>query len=302
MYLSCLGDGGWSTPVALTDGGRSGFECLPLEWSPDGDALLISVRTSPGTPAEYRIIHLDDGPEPRAASTVVLGAVRMASWVGTDQLVTVTVGADQHERLEIRSVQGLALKVLDALDLKPGEFGQISYRLSPSRTRIVWSVNTHSRDTTPQDRKVWIKVCRLDKTLISSAPPTPTEQPGPVTLTVSARIDKTTLHGSGSTTVPDGALIAWSVYNADGELGHLGIAEVVGGRYSFTVDLPWYAAGSMKVNVQFSTIVRNPRQPNSIIRLYGELGERITGPKVDKTPGGIRRVQDSTNLTYSPPQ
>jgi hypothetical protein len=166
VYVSRLGARGWSAPAALTEDGRSGAKCLPVEWSPDGKALLISVMRTTGVQVqardfwEHRIVRLDGELEPKAGNAVVLEGAWMANWIGTEQLVTLTLGASEHQQLETRSAQGVLLQVLEPLNLEMGQFGRISYQLSPSRTRIAWSVHMGFDDERPPE--VWIKVRRLD--------------------------------------------------------------------------------------------------------------------------------------------
>jgi len=134
------------------------------------------------------------------------------------------------------------------------------------------------------------------------AAPTPTPAPPAqqtrgtdvvVTITSATR-SGSTLSVSGTATVPDGAYVAYEVVpTRSSNAFREGAARVRNERFEFTANLSTFPSGSVEVWVAFVTVLGGPtydaKQPASVLQLYGNLGQNITGPNV--TPGPLRLVE-----------
>jgi len=160
VYVSRLGDSGWSEPVAVTGEGPEGSTCSPVEWSPDGASLLVSAWPASGAAPEYRVVNPANGPAPAAGAVVQLAGVCNASWLSNEGLIAVRDDGAEGQRLEVLSRKGELVEVLDQPELAQGQSFHVTYELSPLRTRVAWTVQVWSSDP-GQEFKVWFKACRL---------------------------------------------------------------------------------------------------------------------------------------------
>jgi hypothetical protein len=127
---------------------------------------------------------------------------------------------------------------------------------------------------------------------------TPTESSAPaVELSVEPRLEGRTLHVAGALTAPDGALLSYEVRHAN--LLNLdlavsfaeGVAPVSNGRYNASIDLRRWPAGDIEVWVGFQTILATgTSQPDTVISLFGTMGEHMRGTEV-RTVAGMRRAE-----------
>ena len=103
----------------------------------------------------------------------------------------------------------------------------------------------------------------------------------------------------GTATVPDGAYVAYEVGDAlvDSTKGFPDLAlrdgntQVSNGKFSFEADISDFPASmqTIEVWIGFQT-VSIPAQPASVIALYGESGEKMTGSDVVKS-GDLTRAE-----------
>jgi peptidoglycan hydrolase-like protein with peptidoglycan-binding domain len=126
-------------------------------------------------------------------------------------------------------------------------------------------------------------------------PATPTTRGTDVIVTIdTARRSGSTISVTGTATVPDGAFVAYELVPTRGGLSvKEGAARVQGERFSFDANVSGFPSGSVEVWVAFVTILGGPTydatQPRAVLDLYGNMGEKITGPNV--TPGLLRLVE-----------
>jgi hypothetical protein len=127
------------------------------------------------------------------------------------------------------------------------------------------------------------------------APATPQTRRTDVVVTIaSATRSGSTISVNGTATVPDGAYVAYEVVPARGGTAmREGAARVKDGKYSFTANVGSFPSGPVEVWVAFVTVLGGPtydaKQPASVLELYGNMGQNITGPNV--TPGLLRLVE-----------
>lgn len=124
--------------------------------------------------------------------------------------------------------------------------------------------------------------------------PTPARRTDVVVQIVTATRSGSTISVSGTTSVPDGAFIAYEVVPArDGFPIREGAARVQGERFTFNANIAGFPSGPVEVWVAFVTILGGPTydatQPSGVLDLYGGMGQNITGPNV--TPGALRLVE-----------
>jgi hypothetical protein len=131
------------------------------------------------------------------------------------------------------------------------------------------------------------------------ATPRPTDRPGTesVTLTVNAKQQAQQVLVSGTTNLPDGALLEYRLSTAVGTTPAKdapGTATVSGGAYSVSVDVSGWPNGSMDVWVAFKCD-STEGQPDAIVAQYGTLCSRVAGPNVT-IAASVRSVQERTTV------
>jgi len=134
----------------------------------------------------------------------------------------------------------------------------------------------------------------------SYSPTTSVPTPADVIISFEPSINGKTLTISGKATVPDGALISYEVQSKDFSVPEAfvdGNAEVKDGKWTATIDLSKFPRGEIEIRVAFQTGVRNGTQPPEILRIYGEMGEKITGPQTQKS-GDITRAEIVKTINY----
>lgn len=116
-----------------------------------------------------------------------------------------------------------------------------------------------------------------------------------VSLTVTAQQQNKQLRISGTTNLPDGAIVAFEVAATDLNVNEFadGTATVGGGRFSSSVDVSEWPSGNVEVWAAFQTVLGHGEQPQAILDRYGKFGEKLTGPNVVKT-GDFYRVETTT--------
>lgn len=118
-------------------------------------------------------------------------------------------------------------------------------------------------------------------------------------------IEGTVLKLSGTTNLPDGAIIVWDISPGPNYQGQFefdmvkeGTAKVENGKWQASISLENMPKGEIEIWVGFQTIMReSEKQPPQIIEMYGEMGERITGPLAQKS-GYITRAELTKTITY----
>jgi hypothetical protein len=134
-----------------------------------------------------------------------------------------------------------------------------------------------------------------------SAPPgAETSSPPTVSLTLSPTLRGDTIFITGSTDLPDGALIAYEIRHEGAarrtnvpieKLFQEGNATVTNGAYAAAVSLNGWPLGRIEVWAAFQTVVgTDARQPAEVISRFGELGEKLQGNNVTKA-GSMKRVE-----------
>jgi hypothetical protein len=124
-------------------------------------------------------------------------------------------------------------------------------------------------------------------------------------LCLNARISRRTLVVSGSTSLPDGAVVqVWAedfgtAYNEHWNTDTVDLT-VVGGSFGRGFDLSDWGAGTVTVTAFFEI---GSKQPAEVIDRYGANGERLAGPEVKLDMYGgdppPRAVQVSTDVDLS---
>lgn len=116
-----------------------------------------------------------------------------------------------------------------------------------------------------------------------------------VEFTLEARRVKNDLRLSGTTNLPDEALLAYELTSDGGDqpakpYGVQGIMPVSDGRFEVTVlAVP---SGRIEAWVAFQTVLGiGSQQPAELIERYGLMGEKMSGPQVVDVGGGVRRAE-----------
>ncbi len=121
--------------------------------------------------------------------------------------------------------------------------------------------------------------------------------PGAVRLDVTAKLGGDTVALSGSTDLPDGALLDYQLQHerwmnqppTDKPQWMVeGTMAVAAGRFTQGVDVAGWPAGSVEVWVGFQPFA--PGQPAELAERFGANGERLSGGNV-KRAGSSRRVE-----------
>jgi hypothetical protein len=126
-----------------------------------------------------------------------------------------------------------------------------------------------------------------------SAPPVAeTSAPPTVSLTLLPTVRGDTLFITGSTDLPNGALIAYEIRHEGAatrtdvpikKLFQEGNATVTNGGYAATVSVNGWPRGKIEVWAAFQTVLgTDARQPAEVISRFGELGEKLQGNNVTK--------------------
>ncbi len=148
----------------------------------------------------------------------------------------------------------------------------------------------------------------LATTMACSAGPTDRDPPAPpaeplvevaLTLTPTVRGSRLTL--AGTTDLPDGAILIYEVrherWSAAGERQWLrdGRMVVEDGAFSARVRLGSWPAGTLDAWIAFQTVLPEGQQPEAMIALFGDLGQRIGGAHASQL-GDIKRAELTVRL------
>jgi len=121
--------------------------------------------------------------------------------------------------------------------------------------------------------------------------------PPPVNMTLHAGLDGPKLTVEGDCSVPNGALIIYVAYLPKTPAKRIqGYAMVNHGHYKATIDVGAWPAGEIKVDADFQVYLQGLKQPDEVIALYGEKGERMTGPQVVQGGASFRAAATSTSV------
>jgi hypothetical protein len=115
------------------------------------------------------------------------------------------------------------------------------------------------------------------------------------------------VHASGTTDLPDGALLGYWVV-PESELGDLtsdlehqagGSVEVERGRFSFFEDVSDWPEGRAVLEVWFS-VSRDEPQPEQVVAAFGDNGQCLTGPQVGvDSPGDPKVLHTDTRVVIN---
>lgn len=133
-----------------------------------------------------------------------------------------------------------------------------------------------------------------------SSSTSPQALPPDVIISYNISFNGTAMVITGQASVPDGALLTYEVTSKPFVIDASadGVAEVKDGRWSATVDLSNFPHGRIEIWVAFQTALGTTgEQPANIIDLYGEDGERITGPQTTVS-GHFRRAELVKTVEY----
>ena len=109
--------------------------------------------------------------------------------------------------------------------------------------------------------------------IVANQPSTPAVQ-----LSFDVKWEGTALVVSGTTSLPDGAIVTVTALEIDPESAVPSQSAVVSnGRYSATVELPPNPAGWVETEFDPS----DPAQPPAVVQLFGADGARLRGPGTD---------------------
>jgi hypothetical protein len=113
----------------------------------------------------------------------------------------------------------------------------------------------------------------------------------PTQLSVTATFRDYGLVVSGTTTIPDGALLECEVWHdldaseaGTGAYSVVVLARVASGAYSCEVDVAGWPPGSVTTNVRFRPFL--PEQPATVTEKYGADGDRLDGPQLSHDSDG----------------
>lgn len=149
-------------------------------------------------------------------------------------------------------------------------------------------------------RNLGTSVAIIFVAMTSCSSPAPVK---PLAMSVAAGIQGDLLRIHGTIAVPDGALVDYVAYQASAPAnrvsGNLGVAD---GRFDGQALLPRWPPGKITVDANFQIGRPGTPQPAPIVALYGQDGERMTGPSVVKGGGSFRAATASTTVDYPKPQ
>ena len=117
-----------------------------------------------------------------------------------------------------------------------------------------------------------------------------------ITLEAAASAQNETVTVSGTTNLPDGAILLITILSADTETEVLGgAAEVDDGAFHTSIALPAdsgdaEADGRLVVEVTFEIVMEDQAQPPELIERFGAIGARMTGETVVQAEHGRRLV------------
>jgi hypothetical protein len=120
----------------------------------------------------------------------------------------------------------------------------------------------------------------------STIPPVNTQ------LDIAAAFDGGTVVVTGSSNLPDGALIFVYVWHPDEslQLDSENLVPLVGGRYEVAVDVTGWPSGVAHASAAFLLDGYGP-QPSHVLVVVGAFGERLAGPHARDGEYGYRLVQ-----------
>lgn len=121
--------------------------------------------------------------------------------------------------------------------------------------------------------------------------------PKSVNLTLNAKVEGTSVVGSGSADLPDGTLISYGAYGPEKEQEGLSVIE--SGSYRFSIDISSWQPGEIEIWAAFQTVVGSSKaQPKEVIDMYGKNGEHIPD---GKQVGQLKRIEQTRKLTKPKP-
>lgn len=118
----------------------------------------------------------------------------------------------------------------------------------------------------------------------------------PATITPKVAVDGHVVRVTGTTNLPDGALINYFFLPEVGQGQvtdeHGGTTEVHGNKYEVTADLSDWPSGKVTVYNEFSVAYYGGNeQPQNVIDVFGSQGEHMSGPQVYvDSPGDPKRL------------
>lgn len=119
-----------------------------------------------------------------------------------------------------------------------------------------------------------------------------------VEISVRAAVEGETLNLRGRATVPDGAWITYAAYHAEKPQTRVtGYARVADGRFSARADVSGWPPGEIAVDAHFQILLPGREQPEAVVELFGEKGERMTGADVVEGGAGYRSAVASARVT-----
>jgi len=120
----------------------------------------------------------------------------------------------------------------------------------------------------------------------------------PLSLTIRAAAERDRFAISGTTDLPDGAVIRVVAAPSTGaNIPFPTPATVQNGTYSASVDTARWEAGTELVVV--ATFFVGPDSNAAVVERFGSNGERLTGQGVREDSDGVRIFQVSTRVTLS---
>ena len=121
---------------------------------------------------------------------------------------------------------------------------------------------------------------------------------------LAARVDGQTLSVTGTTDLPDGAVIDWDLWRepVDDIEWPSGEAVVRSGAFSFNADLAGWRSGNAVVEASFSCDWGATAQPKQVTELVGEHCEHLGGEQVYvDSPGDPKQLFVSTGFFVTQP-
>ncbi|HOK35077.1 MAG TPA: hypothetical protein PLL80_00875 [Candidatus Pacearchaeota archaeon] len=118
-----------------------------------------------------------------------------------------------------------------------------------------------------------------------------------IDLTLDAKIDNDILEVFGTANLPNKALISYEISHelSPANFFKEGTAEVQNGKYEFSIDVKEWPSGNIKIWTAFQTMLDVDKQPQEIIDLYGEKGEKIPDPSAVELES-LKRVEKTLTI------
>jgi len=119
------------------------------------------------------------------------------------------------------------------------------------------------------------------------------------TIQVTSTVEGHTVHVSGTTDLPDGAVIGYYWWHDIDTVATIpgGLVTVADGRFAFVSDLSAWPAGTATAYISFGVNSTENIQPKPVVDRFGSQGEHLGGPQVHvDSPGDPKQLLVTTSV------